>query len=112
MRQRSTQSGKRCCGISPGKKTTGSCHQLFLDETALALMLMNPQKDDPFAEVVDWLKALRAAVNTAGSGREPAKLLIAARTDVGSIKVSQRKIDRFMAEHEFDAYLSDQRQAR
>src|SRR5205807_10508052 len=43
-------------------------HQLFLDETALVLMLMNPQKDDPFAEVVDWLKALCAAVNTAGSG--------------------------------------------
>ena len=80
-------------------------HQLFLDETALALMLMNPQKDDPFVEVVDWLKALRAAVNTAGSGREPTRLLIAARTDVGSMKVSQRKIDRFMAEHGFDAYL-------
>jgi len=42
---------------------------------------------------------------TAGSGREPTRLLIAARTDVGSIKVSQRKIDRFMADHEFDAYL-------
>lgn len=77
-------------------------HQLFLDETALALMLINPQKDDPFAEVGDWLKALSAAV---GKQREPVKLLIAARTDVGSVKVSQRKIDRFMAEHSFAAYL-------
>jgi WD40 repeat protein len=28
-------------------------HQLFLDETALALLLINPQKDDPFAETGD-----------------------------------------------------------
>ena len=34
-------------------------HQLFLDETAVALVLINPQKDDPFAEVGDWLKAVR-----------------------------------------------------
>src|SRR5579863_2679221 len=28
-------------------------HQLFLDETALALLLINPQKEDPFAETGD-----------------------------------------------------------
>jgi hypothetical protein len=33
-------------------------HHLFLDPTALALLLINPQKDDPFAEAGDWLKAL------------------------------------------------------
>ena len=38
-------------------------HQLYLDETALALLLVNPQKDDPFAEAGDWLKALHTAVN-------------------------------------------------
>jgi len=80
-------------------------HQLFFDETALALMLINPQKNDPFAEVGDWLKALRAAVATEGKRDETVKLLIAARTDVGSIKVSQQKIDRFLEEYDFDAYL-------
>jgi hypothetical protein len=79
-------------------------HQLYLDETALALVLFNPQKDDPFAETVDWLKALCAAVDKNKPGRA-VKLLIAARTDVGSVKVSQKKIDRFLGEHGFAAYL-------
>jgi WD40 repeat protein len=38
-------------------------HRLFLDETALALLLINPQKDDSFAEAGDWLKALDTACN-------------------------------------------------
>jgi len=80
-------------------------HQLFLQETALALVLVNPQKDDPFAEVGDWLKALRAAVSAQDRKREAVKLLIAARTDVGAVKVSQQKIDRLMQEYGFAAYL-------
>ena len=39
-------------------------HQLFLGETALALLLINPQKDDPFAEAGDWLKALKTAASS------------------------------------------------
>ncbi|NIM12342.1 MAG: DUF4365 domain-containing protein [Candidatus Aminicenantes bacterium] len=81
-------------------------HQLFLDETALALVLFNPQKDDPFAEVVDWLKALRAAPGLKDRAHEAVKLLIAARTDVGSVKVSQKKIDHFLKQHGFAGYLT------
>ncbi len=79
-------------------------HQLYLDETALALVLFNPQKNDPFADIVDWLKALAAAAAKDQPGR-PVKLLVAARTDVGSVKVSQKKIDRFLEEHGFASYL-------
>lgn len=81
-------------------------HQLFLDETALALLLINPQKDDPFAEVGDWLKALRVAVASKESGREVAKLLVAARSDVGGVKVSRQKIERFMRQHGFADYVT------
>jgi WD40 repeat protein/DNA-directed RNA polymerase subunit RPC12/RpoP len=80
-------------------------HQLFLDETALALMLINPQKDDPFAEAGDWLKILNASTALSDHGREAVKLLIAARTDVGTVKVSQKKIDAFMKKHGFAGYL-------
>lgn len=66
-------------------------HQLFLDETALALLLFNPQKEDPFTEVGEWLKVLRAAVIQDGA-REVAKLLIAARVDRGGLKVSAAKM--------------------
>jgi len=79
-------------------------HQLFLDETALALMLFNPQDDDPFGEVGVWHKVLRAAASK-NQVREVAKLLIAARVDVGGAKLSQRKIDRYLKEHGLAAYL-------
>jgi WD40 repeat protein len=36
-------------------------HQLFLNETALALMLIKPQDDNPFAGTGDWLKALQTS---------------------------------------------------
>jgi small GTP-binding protein len=77
-------------------------HQLYLEETALALLLINPQRDDPFAEAVDWLKALDATLSAKHS---MGKLLIPTRLDVGGMKVSQRKIDRFLKEHGFFACL-------
>ena len=46
-------------------------HRLFLDETALALLLINPQKDDPFAEAGDWLKALDTAAATRRRNARP-----------------------------------------
>ena len=81
-------------------------HQLFLDETAMALVLINPQKEDPFAEVGDWVKAVRAALGTKDPQRDAARILIAARADVGGIRVGQQKIDRFLQEHGFAGYLA------
>ncbi len=81
-------------------------HQLYLDQTALALLLVNPQKDDPFAEAGDWLKALRTAVNGKDSARDAATLLIPTRLDVGGMKVSDRKIKRFLKDHGFIDYLA------
>lgn len=80
-------------------------HQLFLDETALALMLFNPQHEDPFREVVEWCKVLQVVSCKMTQGRQLAKLLIAARTDVGHIKISQKKIDSFLQQYQFAAYL-------
>jgi GTPase SAR1 family protein len=80
-------------------------HQLYLEETALALLLVNPQKDDPFVEAGDWLKALAMAVSSNGSQREVAKLLIATRLDVGGMKLSRQKIDRFLQEYGFAGFL-------
>jgi len=70
-------------------------HQLFLDETALALLLVNPQNNDPFAEAGDWLKALKTT----------AKLLIFSQTDVGGMKLSNAKIDRFREQYGFADWL-------
>jgi GTPase SAR1 family protein/DNA-directed RNA polymerase subunit RPC12/RpoP len=81
-------------------------HQLFLDETAMALVLINPQKDDPFAEVGDWVKAVRAALGAKDPQRDAARVLIASRADVGGIRVGRQKVDRFLQEHGFAAYLA------
>ncbi len=80
-------------------------HQLFLSETALALLLINPQKDDPFAEAGDWLKAINTAVNPSNAQHDAAKLLIFSQSDVGGMKLSNSKIDRFIKQHGFAAWL-------
>ncbi len=80
-------------------------HRLFLDETALALLLINPQKDDPFAEAGDWLKALDMAVDNHDAKRAAEKLLLFSQIDVGGMKVGNAKIERFIQKHGFKAWL-------
>jgi GTPase SAR1 family protein len=79
-------------------------HQLFLEETALALLLVNPQKDDPFAEAGDWLKTLQTAARN-GQAREAARLLLFSQIDVGGMKVSDGKIQRFCEQYGFAGWL-------
>ncbi|HEU4834242.1 MAG TPA: DUF4365 domain-containing protein [Pyrinomonadaceae bacterium] len=80
-------------------------HQLFLDETALALLLVNPQKDDPFAEAGDWLKALKAASRQGTTDRDIAKLLIFSQIDVGGMKLGDAKIQRFSEQFGFAKWI-------
>ncbi len=75
-------------------------HQLFLEETALALVLVNPQSEDPFSEAIDWIKALEQAME-----REPNKLLIASRIDCGSLRISTKKVKDFVKENGFLGYI-------
>jgi small GTP-binding protein len=71
-------------------------HQLFMDETALALVVMDPQKRDPFEGLGHWEKALKAALKT-----EPVKLLVAGRCDQGQITVSRKKVDKYRDQHDY-----------
>ena len=80
-------------------------HQLFLEQTALLLLLINPQSRDPFSETEDWLKAVRAAVARRDNVREIASLLIATRIDVGSLMVSERAIEEFIRRLGISGYL-------
>lgn len=77
-------------------------HRLFLEETALALLLINPQKDDPFAEAGDWLKALE----TAAPERRVHRLLVFSQIDVGGMKIGNAKIERFREQHGFAGWLA------
>jgi WD40 repeat protein len=80
-------------------------HQLFLEETALALLLINPQKEDPFAETGDWLKALETSAGNHASKREAARLAIFSQVDVGGMKLGNAKIERFREQHGFAGWL-------
>ena len=80
-------------------------HQLFLEQTALALLLINPQKDDPFAEAGDWLKALKTAANNHEAKREAARLFLFSQIDVGGMKVGNAKIERFCEQYGFTGWL-------
>jgi GTPase SAR1 family protein len=81
-------------------------HQLYLHDTALALLLINPQAEDPFAEAGDWVKALEMAARAAGDDSEIPKLLIPTRVDVGGLRVSEAKIKRFLSQYGFVGRLA------
>ncbi|MCP5103934.1 MAG: DUF4365 domain-containing protein [bacterium] len=75
-------------------------HQLFMDETALALVVIDPQRSDPFESLGHWEKALKTAVKT-----DPVKLLVAARCDRGGIMVSRGKVDDYCCDKNYTTYL-------
>jgi GTPase SAR1 family protein len=89
-----------------GQEDYRMIHRLFLEETALALLLVNPQKDDPFAEAGDWLKALETAIGNDESKRPVPRLLIFSQIDVGGMKISNAKIERFREQHGFAGWIA------
>jgi WD40 repeat protein/GTPase SAR1 family protein len=75
-------------------------HQLFMDETSLAVLVFNPQSDNPFEGLGQWTRDLQKA-----SRRPFEKLLVAGRCDRGGIMVSQESIEQFRKEYGFAGYL-------
>lgn len=79
-------------------------HALFLDDADLALLLFDPsRREDPLAGVDYWLKHLK--IGRAGSGG-PSALLIAARCDRGSPRLTVEELEEFCAREGIHAYLA------
>ena len=75
-------------------------HQLFMDDTAAAVLVFNPQNENPFEGLGHWDRDLQKAT------RKPfAKLLAAGRVDRGGLVVSAASMKKFMAERGFLAPL-------
>jgi WD40 repeat protein/predicted nucleic acid-binding Zn-ribbon protein len=71
-------------------------HQLFMDDTAAAVLVFNPQNENPFEGLGQWDRDLQKAA------RKPfAKLLAAGRVDRGGLVVSGAGIKKLMAERGF-----------
>ena len=76
-------------------------HQLYMDETALGILVFDPQDDNPFEEIGYWEKALRSTAKY-----EPSKLLVAARCDRGGITISSKLFDQYVQTQDFADFLS------
>ncbi len=75
-------------------------HQLYMDETALAIMVFNPQSENPFDGLGQWDRDLQRAAR-----RSFKKLLVAGRCDRGGLMVSRASIERFRLERGFAEYI-------
>lgn len=77
-------------------------HQLFLNETNVALMLYDPTKSqDTFFGIDYWEKALRNAVPN-----EVQKILVAARVDVGGVRMTGKDIEDYCKAHGYVAHFA------
>ncbi len=74
-------------------------HQLFMDETSLAVMVIDPQKENPLEPLAHWEKALGIAVKN-----PPPKLLVAGRCERGGVTISQSKLDQYCVEHGYELF--------
>ena len=76
-------------------------HQLFLDDTDVALLLFDcSDAADPFQGVLYWAKVLRKQTPLGTP-----KFLVAARTDVSPVTVDQYQINRMLVEFGLDGYI-------
>jgi small GTP-binding protein len=75
-------------------------HQLYMDETALAVLVFDGQKDDLFETLGQWDRDL-----TRASRKEFAKLLVAGRVDASVVRVSRSQIESFKKERGYLDFL-------
>lgn len=75
-------------------------HQLFMDETALAILVFNPQSENPIDGLSQWDRDLARAAR-----RNFGKLLVAGRCDRGGLMVSRNAVDTFAKQRSFANYV-------
>lgn len=75
-------------------------HQLYMDETALAVLVFDGQKEDLFETLGQWDRDL-----TRASRKEFAKLLVAGRVDAGGLRASRIDVEKFAGERKFRCFL-------
>lgn len=82
-------------------------HQLHLDEISVAIIVFDARSDtDPFAGVRHWGRALRQAEKLDSTSQtKTVKLLVAARSDRGTVGASRSRIQELMTEVNIDGYF-------
>ena len=75
-------------------------HQLYMDETALAVLVFDGQKEDLFDTLGQWDHDLTRAAR-----RDFVKLLAAGRVDASGLRVSRQQVDAFARERGYTGFL-------
>ena len=75
-------------------------HQLYMEDTALAVLVFDGQKEDLFETLGQWDRDL-----TRASRKAFTKLLAAGRVDAGGLRVSRSQIEAFVKERDFACFL-------
>ena len=76
-------------------------HQLYMEDTALAVLVFDGQKEDLFETLGQWDRDL-----TRASRRTFAKLLVAGRVDAGGLRAASRgQVEAFAKERGFEGFL-------
>jgi small GTP-binding protein len=75
-------------------------HQLYMDETALAVLVFDGQKEDLFETLGQWDRDL-----TRASSKEFTKLQVAGRVDAGGLRVSKSKVEEFAKERGYTEFI-------
>ncbi|HEY2169410.1 MAG TPA: TIR domain-containing protein [Candidatus Angelobacter sp.] len=75
-------------------------HQLYMEDTALAILVFDGQKEDLFETLGQWDRDLTRA------SRKPfSKVLAAGRVDAGGLRISRGQIDTFRKERGFATFV-------
>ncbi|MES2179904.1 MAG: DUF4365 domain-containing protein, partial [Gemmatimonadota bacterium] len=75
-------------------------HQLYMEDTALAVLVFDGQRDDLFETLGQWDRDLARA------SRLPfTKLLAAGRVDAGGLRHTRNQLDKFASERGYAGYL-------
>lgn len=75
-------------------------HQLYMDETALAVLVFDAQKSHIFESLVQWDRDLSRSAE-----KPVVKILVAGRTDASAVRVSRQDIDDFVREHSYTKFM-------
>ena len=75
-------------------------HQLYMEDTALAVLVFDGQKDALFETLGQWDRDL-----TRASHKTFTKVLAAGRVDAGGLRVSRSQVEEFAKERGFVCYL-------
>lgn len=75
-------------------------HQLYMDETALAVLVFDAQRNGVFDSLNQWNQDLARSTD-----QSMAKLLVAGRVDASPVRVSRNEIVEYCAENGFLEYI-------